>query len=165
MLPSGEIRPLIRHLRASGQLNAGLILRALLSGNLEIFEEALAELSGMSLKRVSALVHDIRSSGLNAVFDKAGLPASTWTAFRAAIDAMHELGFAGDAGGMTRLKRRMVERVLTRCADASDIDLEPLLLLLRRFAAEAVRDEARMFCEELVGADEEARDYERRAAA
>ena len=165
MLPSGEIRPLIRHLRASGQLNAGLILRALLSGNLELFEEALAELSEMSLKRVSALVHDIRSSGLYAVFDKAGLPTSTWAAFRAAIDAMHELGFAGDAGGMTRLKRRMVERVLTRCAEASDIDLEPLLLLLRRFAAEAARDEARMFCEELVGADEEERDYERRAAA
>jgi len=30
---------------------------------------------------------------------------------------------------------------------------EPLLILLRRFATESVREEARMFCEELV-ADE-----------
>ena len=31
--PQEEVRPLIRHLRQSGQLTAGLILRALLSGN------------------------------------------------------------------------------------------------------------------------------------
>ena len=29
----------MRHLRATGQLNAGLILRALLSGNLELFDQ------------------------------------------------------------------------------------------------------------------------------
>ena len=29
-------------------------------------------------------------------------------------------------------------------------DIEPLLMLLRRFATEAAREEARMFCEELV---------------
>src|SRR6188768_345696 len=32
----GEVPPLIRHLRDSGQLNAGLILRSLLSGNVEL---------------------------------------------------------------------------------------------------------------------------------
>jgi hypothetical protein len=47
----------------------------------------------------------------------------------------------------------MVERVLTRCADESSVDIEPLLTLLRRFAAEAAREEARMFCEELVADD------------
>ncbi len=39
--PYHEVRPLIRHLRETGQLTAGLILRALLSGNLTMFEEAL----------------------------------------------------------------------------------------------------------------------------
>ena len=47
----------------------------------------------------------------------------------------------------------MVERVLTRCADESLGEIEPLLLLLRRFAAEAAREEARMFCTELVAED------------
>jgi uncharacterized protein (DUF2336 family) len=151
--PDGEIRPLIRHLRESGQLNAGLVLRALLSGNVDMFEEALAELSGMPLARVSALVHDKGSAGFHAVFHKAGLPASTYPAFREAVEAMREGGFVGDAGGMTRLKRRMVERVLTRCADETCVDIEPLMTLLRRFAAEAAREEARMFCEELVADD------------
>jgi uncharacterized protein (DUF2336 family) len=151
--PDNEIRPLIRHLRESGQLNAGLVLRALLSGNVDMFEEALAELSGMAPARVSALVHDRGSAGFRALFHKAGLPVSTYPAFREAVEAMREGGFVGDPGGATRLKRRMVERVLTRCADESSVDIEPLLTLLRRFAAEAAREEARMFCEELVAAD------------
>src|SRR5262249_54494908 len=125
--PDSEIRPLIPHLRQSGQLNAGLILRALLSRNVDMFEEALAELSGMPLARVSALVHDKGSSGFHAVFHKAGLPASTYPAFREAVEAMREGGFAGDAGGISRLKRRMVERVLTGCADITDMDIGPLL--------------------------------------
>src|SRR5580692_7861205 len=36
---TSEVRPLIRHLRVTGQLTAGLILRALLSGNVVLFEE------------------------------------------------------------------------------------------------------------------------------
>jgi uncharacterized protein (DUF2336 family) len=151
--PRGEITPLIRHLQGSGQLNAGLVLRALLSGNFDLFEQALAELSGMPLSRVSALVHDRRSTGFRALYEKAGLPASTYAAFREAIEAMREGGFVGGPGGATRLRRRMVERVLTGCADEPMEDVEPLLTLLRRFAAEAAREEARMFCEELV-ADE-----------
>jgi hypothetical protein len=43
--------------------------------------------------------------------------------------------------------------VLTRCAEQSLGDIEPLLTLLRRFAAEAAREEARMFCDDLVSSD------------
>jgi uncharacterized protein (DUF2336 family) len=159
--PESEIPPFIRHLRDSGQLTAGLILRALLSGNVDLFEQALADLSGLSLARVSALVHDKHGTGFRALYDRAGLPASTYAAFREAIEAMREGGFVGDMGGATRLRRRMVERVLTRCADDVGSDIEPLLTLLRRFAAEAAREEARMFCHDLA-ADE---DSERLAAA
>jgi hypothetical protein len=47
----------------------------------------------------------------------------------------------------------MIERVLTGCEKAEIGDVEPLLTLLRRFATEAAREEARRYCEELV-ADE-----------
>ena len=160
--PEYEIRPLIRHLRESGQLNAGLMLRALLSGNIDMFVEVLAELSDVPLARVSALVHDRGSSGLHAVFDAAGLPASTYPAFRAAIEALGEGGF--DPGGASRLRRRMVERVLTRCADEAQIETAPLLMLLRRFAAEAARDEARMYCDEHVAEEPGEHACERAAA-
>ncbi len=150
--PQGELGPLIRHLCASGQLTAGLILRALLSGNIALFEEALAELADMPVGRVSGLIHDRGGVGLRALFEKAQLPSSTYPAFREAIEAMRE-GFSHEPGGPARLKRRMIERVLTRCENAELGELAPLLTLLRRFATEAAREEARMFCDELVADD------------
>jgi uncharacterized protein (DUF2336 family) len=150
--PQTELGPLIRHLCASGQLTAGLILRALLSGNIVLFEEALAELADMPVARVSALVHDRGTAGLRALFEKAQLPPSTYPAFREAIEAMRE-GLLCEPGGATRLKRRMIERVLTRCENEDVEELAPLLTLLRRFATEAAREEARLFCDELVADD------------
>ena len=144
------MRPLIHHLRVSGQLTAGLILRALLSGNVVLFEEALAELTDMPVGRVSDLVHDSGNAGLRALFDQARLPPSTYPAFKEAIEAMREGGLVSEPGGAARLKRRMIERVLTRCEDEDIGELAPLLTLLRRFATEAAREEARLFCDELV---------------
>lgn len=151
--PEGEVRPLIHHLRESGQLTAGLILRALLSGNIVLFEESLAELADLPVARVSGLVHDGGFAGLRALFEKAGLPASTYPAFKEAIEAMREGGFTDDLGGAARLKRRIIERVLTRCEDQEFGELAPLITLLHRFATEAARDEARLFCDELAADD------------
>jgi uncharacterized protein (DUF2336 family) len=145
-----EVSPLIGHLRATGQLNAGLVLRSLLSGNVDFFEHALAELAELPVRRVTALVHDRRGAGFKAVYDRAGLPLSVYPAFRAAIEVMHETGLTAEPGGTTRLKRRMVERVLTSCASMASGDVEPLMTLLRRYATEAAREEARLFCDELV---------------
>ena len=146
----GEVRPLIRHLRESGQLTAGLILRSLLSGHTELFEEALADLAQVPLSRAVGIVHDRRGAGFRALYDKAGLPAAIFPAFREALDAMREEGFMFEPGSATRLKRRIIERTLTRCEGESLEDIEPLLTLLRRYAAEAAREEARLFCDELV---------------
>jgi uncharacterized protein (DUF2336 family) len=147
-----DISGLVRHLRATGQLTAGLILRALLSGNLDLFDSSLAELSGMPRARVSALLHDRGTASLQALLRRAGLPESTFAAFQMALEVTHETGFVDSAGGATRLRRRMVERVLTHC-ETDRQAAEPLLILLRRFATESAREEARMFCDELM-ADE-----------
>ena len=145
----GDMRGLVRHLRATGQLTAGLILRALLSGNLELFETALAELSDLPPARVAALIFDRGGASLQALLERAGLPESTFAAFRAALDVNHEYGFADTPSGAARLRRRMVERVLTHC-ETDQQAAEPLLILLRRFATESAREEARLFCDELV---------------
>jgi uncharacterized protein (DUF2336 family) len=144
----GDMRGLIAHLRTTSQLTAGLILRALLSGNLELFEAALSELSGLPLSRVSALLIDRGEASLVALLRRAGLPESTFGAFRAALDVIHEVGFADTLSGAVRLRRRMVERVLTHCENDQNA-AGPLLILLRRFATESAREEARLFCEEL----------------
>jgi uncharacterized protein (DUF2336 family) len=143
---------LVRHLRESAQLTPGLILRALLSGNLALFEQALVELSGLPAARVAGLLHDGHGAGLRALYERTGLPASTFPAVQAALAAMHESGFLAEPGGAARLKRRMIERVLTSCEDHPSAEVEPLLMLLRRFATEAAREEARLFCDELAAA-------------
>ena len=143
-----EMHGLVAHLRATSQLTAGLILRALLSGNLELFEAALAELSGLPRARVSSLLLDRGEASLVALLQRAGMPQSTFAAFRAALDVIQEVGFADTLAGAARLRRRMVERVLTQCETDQDA-ASPLLILLRRFATESAREEARLFCEEL----------------
>jgi len=163
--PEAEVRPLIRHLRDSGQLTAGLMLRALLCGNVTLFEDALAELADMPLSRVVGIVHDRRGAGFRALYQKAGLPASTFAAFHEALAAMGEDGFVSEPGGASRLKRRIVERVLTRCESETPGEIEPLLTLLRRHAAAAARDEARLFCDELVANDWIAIDEDQRPVA
>ncbi|MHC2461604.1 DUF2336 domain-containing protein [Bradyrhizobium embrapense] len=147
-----DMQNLITHLRATGQLTAGLILRALLSGNLDLFGAALAELSGLPYGRVSALLNDRGGNGLQALLRRAGLPESTYAAFRVALEASHEVGYVDSRDGAARLHRRMVERVLTHC-ETDHSAAGPLLILLRRFATESAREDARMFCEELAAED------------
>jgi uncharacterized protein (DUF2336 family) len=148
--PYEELGALVHHLRQSGQLTAGMILRALLSGNVVLFEEALAELSGMPLDRVTSYIHDKNISGFRALYRKAELPDMAYPAFREAITALREGILIGEQGGAARLKRAMVERVLNACAALRDESMALLLALLRRFAVEAAREEARMFCDDLV---------------
>jgi uncharacterized protein (DUF2336 family) len=134
-----------------------MILRALLSGNVVLFEEALAELSGVPIERVVGYIHDRNISGIRALYQKAGLPDLAYPAFRAAIAAIREDahigGQSGGYGGVAQLKRGMVERVLEACAAERDPNQAALLALLRRFAVEAAREEARLFCDDLVAND------------
>lgn len=151
--PYEEVAALMQHLRQSGQLTGGMILRALLCGNVVLFEEALTELSGVPLDRVTSYIHDKNISGFHALYRKAGLPDVAYPAFREAIAAMRDGILIGEQGGVARLKRRMVERVLARCSGERGPEMASLLALLRRFAVEAAREEARLFCDDLVAND------------
>jgi hypothetical protein len=126
-----------------------------------MFEDVLTELSGLPLARVQALVHDRGSAGFRAIYEKAGMPASTYVAFREAIGAIRDAEDGGECTTSSRLRRRVVERVLTSCENTDVGDIEPLLILLRRYAAEAAREDARLYCEELVADD---RQHDRAAA-
>src|SRR5438046_838268 len=151
--PARQSRDALRHrqarLRSSRRLTAVLILRALLSNNLELFDHALSELSDLPQARVSALLHERGGASLRALLIRAGLPESTFAAFKVALEASQETGYVDTVAGAARLRRRMVERVLTHC-ETDRQAAEPLLILLRRFATESAREEARMFCSELI---------------
>ncbi|PZA13885.1 hypothetical protein DNX69_00150 [Rhodopseudomonas palustris] len=144
-----DMAGLMRHLRETRTLTAGLILRALLSGNLPLVEHALAELSGTAPARVAALLADGGRTALNALLGRAGLPETVFPAFRAALAAEREIGFVANESGAARLRRRMVERVLTQCETDPDA-AGSLLILLRRFATEFAREEAAALRDEVI---------------
>lgn len=136
------VRDLVAHLRASNQLTATLVLRSLLSGNRDLFEAALAELSGLREERVAGLVRDFRGAGFAALYARAGLLEKYLPAFRAALEAQRE--YADVNGGEAKLSLVMIERVLTACEEINGGELDKLMALLRRFEMEAALEEARI---------------------
>ncbi|MBL8574150.1 MAG: DUF2336 domain-containing protein [Hyphomicrobiaceae bacterium] len=147
-----QVRRLVVHLRATGQLTTGLLLRAMCCGNLRFFEEAVAVLSGLPADRVYAIIADGRGHGLKALLERAGLPTRSIPAFRLAIETHRELALDGLAGDGARLSRRMLERLLTRYQVFAESELDDLMAMLRRFSAEAARDLARDYAAQSVAA-------------
>ncbi len=91
---------LVSYLRATRQLNAGLILRAILSGQIEFACNAFADLSGLDHASVSRAMRDPRSYA--ALHRKSGLPDALLPAVQAVLAAWWETGRrmpAGTAGG------------------------------------------------------------------
>ncbi len=127
------VRDLVAHLRASRQLTASLVLRALLSGNLDLFEAALVELSGVREDKVAGFVRDFRGAGFAALYRRAGLPDKFLPAFRAALEALREYDAIDDGAarpvaryGRTRpdrLRRNQWRR--TGQADGAVCDASP----------------------------------------
>ena len=137
--PDGERAELVRSLRASGALTPALLLRSLLGGERDLFAGAVAELSGAPLRRVAAFIRDPRGEGFAALAHKAGLKSGVLPAFRAALAAMKvHVAEVGDG-----LRLPLVQAVIDECERRDDPALAKVLALLWRFAAEAVRAEAR----------------------
>jgi uncharacterized protein (DUF2336 family) len=147
-----DVASLVRHLVESNQLTGGLVLRALLAGNLAFFIGALSELSGYDPRRVEAIVSDRSGHGFEALYRQSGLPRGAFRAFRAALDAIFAAGSGGELLGHAVLRRRMVEEVLSRYEDAGADELDHLFALLRKFAGEAAREEARLYTADLLAA-------------
>jgi uncharacterized protein (DUF2336 family) len=135
-----DLPSLVRHLRKSGQLTTTLVLRALLSGNIVLFEEMLTQLATLPLRRVRGLIHDMSGRGFAALFMKTGLPVSSFKAFSAALQAWHSVGLDTPKG--TSLQQQMVQRALSVCRPHETDELDELIALLRHFADEASREQA-----------------------
>lgn len=147
-----EVAVLIRHLVETRQLTGGLVLRALVAGNLRFFVEALAQLSGYDARRVEAIVSDRSGHGFEALYRQSGLPKAALRGFRAALEVIYESDTSANLLGHAVFRRRMVENVLARCERTGEGDLDHLYAMLRKFAGEAAREEARLYAADLLAA-------------
>jgi uncharacterized protein (DUF2336 family) len=141
-----ERTELVRSLLQCGALTPALLLRSLLCGERDLFDEALAELSGLPLRRVAAFTLDPRGAGFAALANRAGPKSCVAPAFVAALAAIDT--DAGEDDG--ELKLTLVQRVIDECEQRDDPALGKVLALLWRFAAEAARAEAAGFAREAV---------------
>ena len=100
----------VAHLRSSGQLTAGLLLRGLLCGNRHLLEAALCELTGVSMARVAGFVAECKSAGFAALYSKAQMPERLLPAFVAGLEAVAKSRCGGPMNA--RLQLPLVTSVL-----------------------------------------------------
>lgn len=125
------------HLRAAGRITPALLLRALMSGQTDLVAALLAELSGQPPDRVAASLRHRDGLGFTAIYRRTGLPDGLLPTFRAALQA------AVPDGSEPALRRGLVVHVLKSCGIDLGSPVAGLTAMLRRFEAEAARDEGR----------------------
>ncbi|WP_319533572.1 DUF2336 domain-containing protein [uncultured Cohaesibacter sp.] len=139
-----ELVALVEHLRLSGQLTADILIRGLCMGNVELFVAAMVSLSDLSDKRVRACVSDASESAVRALCRKAGLSERVLPTIQSALIAYQDLSEDLDPEvPRSRFARLMVDRILSDYDGVIDDELDDLHALLRRFATQIARDEAR----------------------
>ena len=135
-----DVKGFVGHLNRAGRLSASLLLRALAQGHMSFFEWGLSELSGVPHHRTWLMVHDAGPLGLKAVYERAGLPARLFGAFRAAVDTFHSLEQEGGLSEATVFQERMLQRFLTQPRSATREDMDYLIDKLDRVRGELRRE-------------------------
>ncbi|SNY94163.1 Uncharacterized conserved protein, DUF2336 family [Cohaesibacter sp. ES.047] len=139
-----ELIALVEHLRLSGQLTADILIRGLCMGNVELFVASMVSLTDLSDKRVRACVADASQSAVRALCLKAGLSERVVSTVQSALVAYQDLSEDFDPEvPRSRFARLMVDRILSDYDGGGDDELDDLNALLRRFATQIARDEAR----------------------
>lgn len=134
---TADVKGLVTHLHSERRLTASLLLRALAHGHMTFFEWGVAELAGVPHHRTWLMIHDAGPLGLRAIYERAGLPARLFPAFRAAVDTFHSMDFDGGLKDQERFQERMLQRFLTQPAAAAREDVDYLLDRMDRVANDA----------------------------
>jgi uncharacterized protein (DUF2336 family) len=129
-----------RHLHVAGRLTPSLLMRALASGHIGFFEWGMAELAGVPHHRTWLMIHDAGPLGLKAIYERAGLPARLYPAFRAGVDTFHAMEAEGGAPDAETFQERMLQRFLTQPRAATREDMDYLLDKLDRISRSAFED-------------------------
>lgn len=124
---SPDITGFVAHLHRSGRLSASFLLRALARGQMSVFEHGLAELAGVPHHRTWLMIHDAGPLGLRAIYERAGLPARLFPAFRACVDTFHALEAEEAVSDLDHVQMRMIERFLTQGDRGGREDVDYLL--------------------------------------
>ena len=119
-----DLREMVAQMHHSGRLTSSLLVRAICTGDLGFFEAGMAELTGVKVENVQALLHDAGPNGLAALYRRSGMPPALFNCVRAAVDVVNDTGFNGEPHELERYRSRVISRVLTQAQefDPGDVD-------------------------------------------
>lgn len=138
-----DLPDIISYLISRHRLNAAFLLRAICLGNISMFSKSLSILADVPCARVNSVLSENRRSAFFALYKKAGLPIGAFDVFACAIGAWRTALQAEDGGNPEKLPRFVSRTVLDTYKPAGDPQVDELLVLLRKIAAETARDTAR----------------------
>jgi uncharacterized protein (DUF2336 family) len=131
---TAEMKGFVAHLNADKRLTASLLLRGLAHGRMNFFEWGIAELAGVPHHRTWLMIHDAGPLGLRAIYERAGLPARLYPAFRAAVDTFHSVELDGGAQDQERFQEKLLQRFLTQPTSTLREDVDYLLERMDRLS-------------------------------
>jgi uncharacterized protein (DUF2336 family) len=134
-----DMKAFVTHLHSEERLTSSLLLRALAHGHMSFFEWGVAELSGVPHHRAWLMIHDAGALGLKAIYERAGLPARMFAAFRVGVDTYHALQQEGDLRELARFQERMLQRFLTQPQTARREDVDYLIERLDNLSRDGAR--------------------------
>lgn len=139
---AADMKSFVAHLNSADRLTASLLLRGLAQGQMTFFEWGVAELSGVPHHRTWLMIHDAGPLGLRAIYERAGLPARLYPAFRAAVDTYHSIELDGGPRDKERFQEKMLQRFLTQPELAAREDVDYLLERMDRVSGALAKDVA-----------------------
>jgi len=131
---SKDLSALIKAIDAQGRLTASLIIRAAGCGQMRFVEQALAQLSGVSLRKSILMIHDGGPFGLKALCVRAGLNDNSTQIIRASCVIFRDLELSGLIYDRRHFQELMVERVLTLPFDLPEDEQLWFLEMLNGFS-------------------------------
>lgn len=113
-----QIPALVEHLRATGRLTPAFLLHTLCSGRIDFVAAAIANLSGVTDKRVRSILSDGRIHSIRALFESAGLGRDVSPLFAEAMLIWRKENRSGSPGVTATISSVLLSKLRGR-ADAS----------------------------------------------
>jgi uncharacterized protein (DUF2336 family) len=142
---------LVETLRGKGHLTSSLLLRALLCGDVDLFEAALSVLTQDPVERVRNHLRQKSGASFIALYRRAKMPESLELAFKSAYLGAVDTFSSSYKKDRISLSRDIISKVLLSVAQIDDVENIKIMGLLRRLESDALRAEAKNISAQILG--------------
>ena len=127
-----EAPKLVQVLNQKDGLTPVLILRALLTGDLEFFESAMAVRTQMTVEPAKTLIYSSSPKGFKGLYTRSNMPTELMRAFRIALDYINEIGRDNASFWRAEDTREIVKQLGNEFDEVCPAELRRLIGRLQR---------------------------------